>query len=106
MNTEKYGRRYDDEFRRNAVDLLISSGKTRTQVARELGVAGQTLGQWKKQRISGKLGTAQSMGSAATPELEVKRLKQTVAYLERRCEILKKAIAICSQEAPLNENLR
>jgi hypothetical protein len=38
---------HDDEFRRNAIDLLDSSRKPLSQVARQLGVAAATLHAWK-----------------------------------------------------------
>jgi transposase len=40
---------YPAEFRRGAVALVRSSGKTVTQVARELGLNRETLRQWVKQ---------------------------------------------------------
>ncbi|MBU6303523.1 MAG: transposase [Verrucomicrobia bacterium] len=41
---------YDEEFRRNAVDLLYSSRKPLSQVARELGVAAATPHAWRGKR--------------------------------------------------------
>jgi len=34
---EKKRKRYNDDFRRNAVNLLLSSGKSMTQIADEMG---------------------------------------------------------------------
>jgi len=50
-------RRYGEEFKRQAVELVIHSGKTQRQVARELDVSEYSLNLWKKaylgqQRIS------------------------------------------------------
>jgi len=36
-------RRYDKEFKRNAVELLLNSGKPLKPLARELGVSGATV---------------------------------------------------------------
>jgi transposase len=41
-------RRYTEEFKR-AVALVASSGKTATEVARELGVSAEGLRNWLKQ---------------------------------------------------------
>ena len=42
-------RRYTEEFKRDAVALVRSSGKTVTEVARELGVSAEGLRHWVKQ---------------------------------------------------------
>ena len=42
-------RRYPEEFRRDAVELLRTSGRPLAQVARELGVSAESLRLWRKQ---------------------------------------------------------
>ena len=39
--------KYDDEFMRNAVTFLITSGKTIQEVASDLGISKSALGNWK-----------------------------------------------------------
>jgi transposase-like protein len=39
---------YKEEFRRQAVEMVIHSGKTQAQVARELGCSAYSLNLWKK----------------------------------------------------------
>src|SRR5260370_23651370 len=39
---------YKEEFRRQAVEMVIHSGKTQAQVARELGCRAYSLNLWKK----------------------------------------------------------
>jgi transposase-like protein len=39
---------YKEEFRRQAVEMIIHSGKTQAQVARELGCSEYSLNFWKK----------------------------------------------------------
>jgi transposase-like protein len=39
---------YKGEFRRQAVEIVIHSGKTQAQVARELGCSEYNLNLWKK----------------------------------------------------------
>ena len=53
MNTEnneprKY-KRYDDSFKRSAVELWLQGGKSIEQIAHELGISTQSLKQWRKQ---------------------------------------------------------
>jgi transposase len=42
-------RRYTEEFKRDAVALVHSSGKTVTEVARQIGVSAEGLRNWVKQ---------------------------------------------------------
>ncbi|MFE2094427.1 transposase [Streptomyces sp. NPDC059460] len=42
-------RRYTEEFKRDAVALVHSSGKTVTEVARDIGVSAEGLRNWVKQ---------------------------------------------------------
>lgn len=44
----KYTRRYSDEYKRDAIELVRSSGRTVTDVARELGVSSESLRAWVK----------------------------------------------------------
>jgi transposase len=95
---------YDEEFRRNAVELLYSSRKPLSQVARELGVAAATLHAWK-----GKYGRfgLDGNGSGGSPVEgltveqileENRRLRKEVQYLERQRDILKKAALILGED--------
>ena len=42
-------RRYDEEFKRNAVELLERGERSAVQLSRELGVSDCSLGKWKRQ---------------------------------------------------------
>jgi len=39
VKEKKVQKRYDEEFKRQAVELVIHSGRTQAQIARELGSA-------------------------------------------------------------------
>jgi uncharacterized protein YihD (DUF1040 family) len=39
VNEKKVQKRYEEEFKRQALELVIHSGKTQAQIARELGVS-------------------------------------------------------------------
>ncbi|HEY1718013.1 MAG TPA: transposase, partial [Verrucomicrobiae bacterium] len=41
-------KRYDEAFKRSAVELWLGGGKSVQQIATELGVSDQSLKQWKK----------------------------------------------------------
>ena len=42
-------RHYDEEFKRNAVELLEQGERSAVQLSRELGVSDCSLGKWKRQ---------------------------------------------------------
>ncbi|MGW2938466.1 transposase [Streptomyces sp. NPDC001156] len=50
-STSSRSRRYTEEFKRDAVALVCSSGKTVTEVAREIGVSAEGLRNWVKQGL-------------------------------------------------------
>ena len=97
-NSSKFSRRYDREFKENAV-ALIQSGRSITEVSRDLGVSDWSLRQWLK-----TIGGAQALNeskrlSSETPEQrEIRRLHQENDYLRRQRDILKKACSILSAE--------
>ncbi|MGW1104313.1 transposase [Streptomyces sp. NPDC002540] len=54
----KYTKRYSDEYKRDAVELVRSSGRTVTDVARELGVSSESLRGWVKKAKAVETGSA------------------------------------------------
>jgi len=104
----KSRRRYDEQFKRDAV-ALIEGGRPLSQLARELGVSHWNLRDWK--RLYGVRGSAESRGARSAPAnggaAGIVELTATVADLRRELEavarqrdILKKALAIVAQENP------
>lgn len=87
---------YSDEFRREAVRLVITEGHSRKQVARDLGVSLDTLRTWIH-----KLAPDGPHVSEALPEAEqLRQLKREVERLRMERDILKKAVGIFSQMPP------
>ena len=92
------GMRYTPEFREKAVRLLAESrdshsSETRAlaQVARNLGVAPETLRRWRNQ-ADGAAAAQSAQDAQATLE-ELKRLRKEVAELRRANDILTTASA-------------
>lgn len=87
-------REFDEAFRRNAVALVESSGRSLQEIATELGVSHWNLRDWSKRH-----GRNQPR-PAATPtetQRELARLRRENERLEARCEILKKALGILAE---------
>ena len=84
-------KRYDEAFKRQAVENWMRSGKSGTQIADELGISYPSLKEWKR-RYWGD----------ATPvradlEAENSALKAELARVREQRDILKKSLGILSE---------
>ena len=81
-------RKFSKQFKREAVQLLRSSGKNLSQISRELGVGVSTLAQWVA------MVEAEEKTGLKPDELEeLQRLRKENARLQMEVEILGKATA-------------
>jgi transposase-like protein len=102
-SSSKYSRRYDSEFKENAVEL-VQSGKSITQVARDLGVSHWSLSRWVKLAQAGLAQVQVGTLETETPQQrEMRRLRHEIDYLRRQRDILKKALGIVSAEMPTGD---
>ena len=85
MDGRRPGRpaKYTEEFKANAVDYYLQSGKTRRECADDLGVPHRTIGKWIQAR-----GLTDDERSQAA---EVRALRKEVERLRMENEFLKKA---------------
>lgn len=93
--------KYTEEFRRDAVELVRSSGRPINEVARELGMSHQTLRNWvrRQEKPAQPQGAVAGAGlSAADKDAEIARLRAEVAELRVEKEILRKAAAYFAKE--------
>ncbi len=98
-------KRYDATFKRDAVELLLTSGQPLKVLAVELGVSAVTLRDWRDRHLArtqpietdGKKLSAQQLAQ------ELRRTQQALQVANRRTEILKKALGILSQEPLAND---
>lgn len=95
MSTEprKPHRRFDEAFKRTAVEHWLSSGKKAAQIASELGVSVWNLRDWKK-RYGPAPGPAKTM---AQLEAENQALRQELLRAQQQRDILKKTLGILSE---------
>ena len=90
-------RKYDREFKLNAVKLYNESGKGLEAVSNNLGIPITTLAGWVKQsREHGEKGFVGS-GAVMPCNEELFRLRRELADARQERDILKKAVAIFSR---------
>jgi len=94
-------RRYDEAFKREAIRLWKSSGRSAETTARDLGISVFQLYDWNR---TGQ--PARAAGVAVLPEskeslqAEVERLRAELARITEQRDILKKAAGILSEPSP------
>ncbi|URM89723.1 transposase [Streptomyces sp. MRC013] len=87
-----YTKRYTEEFERDAIALVDSSGKTVTAVARELGINSEPLrGRYRKAEVDRGEGQPGELTGAEREEL--RRLRREDREQRQTIEILRKATA-------------
>jgi len=89
-------RKFSDEFKRDAVEIVQSSDKSIAQVARELGIYDSTLGNWVKQD---EINRGVRDGVTTDERVEVTALRRENARLRMERELLKRAVAFWVRES-------
>jgi transposase len=91
-------RKYTREYKREAIQMMETSGKPVAQIARELGINDNLLYRWRQEL--GQQGPQKADGDLSAAELvaELKRLRQENEVLRQERDILKKAISILGPE--------
>ena len=96
-------RQYTDEFKREAIALLASSGRPLLQIASELGISPSMLRNWRNRSEGRNAGSAlrpipaPASHSAPDSGSEISRLRRENDRLRMERDILKKAVAIFSE---------
>ena len=92
-------RRFSEEFKRDAVELVRTTGKPIAEVARDLGVGESSLGYWVTQDRKRRGEHPDAAPVTVDEREELKRLRKRVAELEMEREILKRATAFWVKES-------
>ena len=95
---KKSPKKYTDEFKRDALRLLKTSGKTKSEVERELGLSHGLLRQWLKRFAVNEIENKLELSDRSQLEAQIKQLKRDNAILQEERDILKKTISIFSRE--------
>lgn len=90
-------RRFTDDFKQQAVRLVLDEGRSVTAVARELDLTASALGFWVKQAQTDR--TKGRTGLTTAEREELTRLRRENRILQEEREILKKAAAFFAKQS-------
>ena len=92
-------RQFSQEFKRNAVSMVMEKGIPVKKVARDLDIHPNLLHQWRRQfEVEGD-GAFVSKGNLKPEEAEVRRLRKELEDVKEERDILKKALGVFSKRS-------
>jgi len=91
-------RKYSEEFKREAVDLVLVHGYGVAEAARNLDINANMLSRWKRERERHGEQAFPGKGKMKPEQTEIHRLRQENKRLRMERDILKKATAFFAGE--------
>jgi transposase len=88
-------RGFTEEFKRDAVELVRSTGRPIAVVARELGIYDSTLGNWVRQD---RIERGEAEGLTSEERAQLRRLEAENAKLRMERDLLKRTVAFWVKE--------
>ena len=92
------GKRYDKEFKIETIRLASEPGNTQAGIERDLGIGQGVISRWKRQLRKDGEHAFPGKGRLKAPDEEMRRIKRENERLRRERDILKKAVAIFSED--------
>jgi len=96
--SKKTRRRYDAEFKKEAVRLYHAGGKSSHQLENDLGISPGMLARWAREYDADQMNAFRGNGKLLPDEAAIRQLKRELEHTKRERDILKKAVAIFSRE--------
>jgi transposase len=97
MESEKKRKKYDRQYKVDAVNLVVNGARSVREVARELGIDPNTLYHWKRELAEEGADAFPGKGRLSVQEEEIRRLRRELAQAKEDREILKKALGFFSR---------
>ncbi len=97
MEAKQTRRMYDQEFKKEAVRLVIEGKGTACKIASELGINENILYRWVRQFRVDPKNSFPGKGKLKTEDEEMRKLKRELADVKEERDILKKAVGIFSR---------
>lgn len=99
MKGNKRGRYFTDEFKRNAVQLVLEKGLPVRKVARDLDIHPNLLHQWRRKFVEDGANAFVGKGHLRPQDAELKQLQKELEEVKEERDILKKALAVFSRQS-------
>jgi transposase-like protein len=96
--SQRKSRRYDKEFKLNAIKFYTESGRSCRQVGDELGIPIATLVGWIEDYKKDGAEAFPGKGHLKSSDTEVVKLRKELAIAREERDILKKALGIFSSQ--------
>jgi len=93
----KARKQYSREFKQEAVELLKTSGKSASELERELGIGKGNLWRWKRKLAADGEDAFPGHGRLLPEQERMRQLERENEILHQERDILKKAVAIFSR---------
>jgi len=91
-------RKYDKEFKREAVRLVLEEGRPAAEVERKLGTGSNMVSRWVREFREDSEYSFPGQGKMKEPAQELHDLTKELERVKRERDILKKAVAIFSTD--------
>ena len=93
-------KRYTDEFKLDAIRLMVMDGLSAREVSEKLGISQGMLYKWKKAHLKELGGTSLKDGELSPAEMadELAKVRKELAREKRITEILKKTVGYFAKE--------
>jgi transposase len=88
-------RQFTEEFKRDAVELVRTSGQPIAQIAQELGIYDSTLGNWVRQD---RIDRGEQQGLTSDERARLTELERETARLRMERDLLKRTVAFWVKE--------
>ena len=92
------GKRYDKEFKIEAVRLASEPENTQARIERDLGISQGIISRWKRELLKDGEQAFPGKGRLKDEDQQLRHLKRENERLRRERDILKKAVAIFSED--------
>ncbi|MGD0275271.1 MAG: transposase [Syntrophales bacterium] len=98
MNTVVRRRKYDLDFKIEAVRLVVEGDRSVVEVAHDLGINENLLYNWRRKHLDDAVHSFPGKGHLKPADEELQRLKKELTDVKEGRDILRKALAIFSKQ--------
>jgi transposase len=92
------GKKYSDDFKKEAVRLLESTGRPKTTIEKELGITHGLLGRWQKRFQINPVTDGLELSEVEQLKAELRAMKRELDITRMERDILNKTVGIFSKD--------